>query len=180
MPGTGANGRVTKNDILNYLPNRGQHAAASVATPAPVTAAPAATPKAASAPQQASALAVSVSLSNVEIIEMDRMRKLIAEHMVMSKHTSPHVTSFVEADVTNIVLWREKTKKAFEKRENEKLTFTPIFIDAVCKAIKDFPHINASIDGTRVIVKKDMNIGMAAALPTGNPYCTGLLKMRIG
>ena len=103
-----------------------------------------------------------------EIIEMDRMRKLISEHMVMSKHVSPHVTSFVEADVTNIVQWREKIKGEFEKREKEKLTFTPIFIEAVAKAIKDYPMVNVSVDGTKIIVRKNINIGMAAALPTGN------------
>jgi 2-oxoglutarate dehydrogenase E2 component (dihydrolipoamide succinyltransferase) len=99
---------------------------------------------------------------------MDRMRKLIADHMVMSKHTSPHVTSFVEADVTNIVIWRDKMKHVFDKREGEKLTFTPIFIEAVARAIKDFPMINISVDGTKIIVKKDINIGMATALPSGN------------
>jgi len=99
---------------------------------------------------------------------MDRMRKLIADHMVMSKHTSPHVTSFVEADVTNIVNWRNKNKKSFEQNEGEKLTFTPIFMEAVVKAIKDFPGVNASVDGTNVILRKDINIGMAAALPSGN------------
>ena len=96
------------------------------------------------------------------------MRKLIADHMVMSKHTSPHVTSFVEADVTNIVMWREKVKKSFEKRENEKITYTPVFIEAIVKAIKDYPMINVSVDGTKIIVKKNINIGMAAALPSGN------------
>jgi 2-oxoglutarate dehydrogenase E2 component (dihydrolipoamide succinyltransferase) len=105
---------------------------------------------------------------NDEIVEMDRMRKLIAEHMVNSKHTSPHVTSFVEADVTNIVNWRNKTKKSFEQNEGEKLTFTPIFMEAVVKAIKDFPGVNAQVDGDRIIMKKDINIGMAAALPSGN------------
>jgi 2-oxoglutarate dehydrogenase E2 component (dihydrolipoamide succinyltransferase) len=105
---------------------------------------------------------------NVEIVEMDRMRKLISEHMVMSKHTSPHVTSFVEADVTNLVKWRDAVKSAFEKKEKEKITFTPIFIEAICKSIRDFPMINVSVDGTRIIVKKNINIGMAAALPSGN------------
>jgi len=99
---------------------------------------------------------------------MDRMRKLIADHMVMSVQTSPHVTSFVEADVTNMVLWRDRVKKSFEKRENEKITFTPIFVEAVTKAIKDFPMINVSVNGTQIIKKKDINIGMAAALPSGN------------
>ncbi len=105
---------------------------------------------------------------NVEIIEMDRMRKLIADHMVRSKHTSPHVTSFTEADVTNMVMWREKVKKDFEKREGSKLTFTPLFIEAIVRCIKKFPMINSSLDGTSIIVKKDINIGMATALPTGN------------
>jgi 2-oxoglutarate dehydrogenase E2 component (dihydrolipoamide succinyltransferase) len=99
---------------------------------------------------------------------MDRMRKLIADHMVMSKHVSPHVTSFVEADVTNLVRWREKVKKEFEKREGEKITFTPIFIEALVKAIKDFPMINISLSGTQIIKRKNINIGMAAALPSGN------------
>lgn len=105
-----------------------------------------------------------------EIIEMDRMRKIIADHMVMSKHVSPHVTSFVEADVTNVVLWREKVKKQFEKRENQKITFTPIFIECIVKAIKDFPMINVSVDETqtKIIKRKNINIGMAAALPSGN------------
>ena len=105
---------------------------------------------------------------NDEVIEMDRMRKLIADHMVMSKHVSPHVTSFVEADVTNMVLWREKIKGAFEKKEGEKITFTPVFIEAVVRYIRDFPIINVSVDGTRIIRHKDINIGMAVALPTGN------------
>jgi 2-oxoglutarate dehydrogenase E2 component (dihydrolipoamide succinyltransferase) len=166
LAGSGANGRVTKNDLLAYLPNRGAQSASATApviasapvvvnTPAPALKAPVSAP------------AVSVS-GNVEIIEMDRMRKLIADHMVMSKHTSPHVTSYVEADVTNLVLWRDKIKKTFEKRENEKITFTPIFIEAVARAIKDFPMINVSVDGTKIIIKKDINIGMAAALPSGN------------
>jgi 2-oxoglutarate dehydrogenase E2 component (dihydrolipoamide succinyltransferase) len=99
---------------------------------------------------------------------MDRMRKLIADHMVMSKHTSPHVTSFVEVDVTNIVNWRNRIKDDFKKKTGENITYTPIFIEAVAKAIRDFPLINVSVDGTRIIVKKEINIGMAAALPTGN------------
>jgi len=99
---------------------------------------------------------------------MDRMRKMIAEHMVMSVHTAPHVTSFVEADVTNIVLWRNKNKKQFEQKEGEKLTFTPIFIEAVAQALRDFPMVNSSINGDQIVVKKDINIGMATALPSGN------------
>ncbi|MGZ3880620.1 MAG: dihydrolipoamide acetyltransferase family protein, partial [Flavisolibacter sp.] len=105
---------------------------------------------------------------NVEIIEMDRMRKLIADHMVRSKHTSPHVTSFTEADVTNLVMWRDKVKKEFEKREGTKITFTPLFIEAIVRCIKKFPLVNSSVDGDRIIIKKDINIGMATALPSGN------------
>ncbi len=167
ISGTGQNGRVTKSDILAYVENRGkQPVVAPVVTPssngtaAKVTetaAAPAARPKA--------AIAVG---PNDEIIEMDRMRKLISEHMVMSKHTSPHVTSFVEADVTNIFQWRERVKKEFEKKNGTKLTFTPIFIEALVRAIKDFPMINVSLDGDKIIKRGDINIGMAAALPTGN------------
>jgi len=104
----------------------------------------------------------------VEIVEMDRMRKLIADHMVMSKHTSPHVTSFVEVDMTNVVLWRNRIKDSFKKQYGENITFTPIFIEAVARAIRDFPMINSSVDGTRILVKKDINIGMAAAMPSGN------------
>jgi len=105
---------------------------------------------------------------NVEIIEMDRMRKLIADHMVRSKHTSPHVTSFTEADVTNLVMWRDKVKKDFEKREGTKITFTPLFIEAIVRCIKKFPLINSSVDGNNIIVKKDINMGMATALQNGN------------
>ncbi len=163
LPGTGANGRITKNDLLAYLPNKGKiNAAAAVTEQKPTvkeTAAPATT-----TPHKP---AISVNAGD-EIIEMDRMRKLIAEHMVASVQTSPHVTSFVEADVTNLVLWREKNKKQFEKREGEKLTFTPMFIEALVKTIKDFPMINVSLDGTKIIKRKNIHIGMAAALPTGN------------
>lgn len=173
IPGTGQGGRVTKNDILDYMAHRG-NGSAQVASPA-VVAAPAATsaptpvPTPASAPPSAAPKKAAIAIGpNDEIIEMDRMRKLIAEHMVMSKQTSPHVTSFVEADVTNIVLWREKVKKQFEAKEKTKLTYTPIFIEAIVKAIKDFPMINVSVDGDRIIKRGDINIGMAAALPSGN------------
>jgi len=152
--GTGMNQRVTKNDLLQYVEKRKSGGAQP-------------TVSSMSTPYVATSPSASVS-GNVEIIEMDRMRKLIADHMVMSKHTSPHVSSFVEADVTNIVLWREKMKASFEKHEGEKLTFTPLFIEAIVKAIKDFPMINVSVDGTKIIVKKDINIGMATALPSGN------------
>lgn len=172
IQGTGAQGRVTKQDILSYLPNRGHQTAtvtapqtASVQSQAQAQPAQQATPAPSSNGHSKPAVWMG---PNDEIIEMDRMRKLIADHMVNSKHTSPHVTSFVEADVTNLVMWREKIKKQFEKREGEKLTFTPLFIEAVVKAIKDFPMINVSIDGSKIIVRKNINIGMAAALPSGN------------
>ena len=164
IAGTGAEGRVTKRDILAFVQNKGNISA-------PISAS---TNNSAS---QASKPAVSTSVpprppvsmsGGDEIIEMDRMRKLIADHMVMSKHTSPHVTSFVEADVTNMVVWRDKAKKVYEKREGEKITFTPMFIECVARAIKDFPMINVSVDGNNIIKRKNINIGMAAALPTGN------------
>ena len=229
IPGTGAEGRLTKDDLLNYIQNRHQAAptagaAPSAETPAgpvkqdieevtesapvieapkPFTttetpafvahvkettepdivieateAAPMAEPKPAPVPgkptpapepvkQGPAQSGVSMSGTD-EIIEMDRMRRLIADHMVMSKHTSPHVTSFVEADVTNLVLWRNKIKNAFEKREGEKITFTPIFIEAVVRAIKDLPMINIQVNGTQIIKKKEINISMATALPSGN------------
>ncbi len=160
IPGTGNEGRVTKKDILNYVANR---SAAPVA-PAPVNATPAATPVAAS-PAPASSV---VASGNVELVEMDRMRKLIADHMVRSKATSPHVTSFTEADVTNIVKWRDANKAKFEKQYGEKITFTPIFIEAIANCIRKYPMINASVDGNTIIIKKDINIGMATALPSGN------------
>jgi 2-oxoglutarate dehydrogenase E2 component (dihydrolipoamide succinyltransferase) len=166
LPGTGQDGRVTKGDILNYVKTRG---VAPVAASAPVqTAAPAPTPQAPVAQPSTNNSAPSSISGNVEVIEMDRMRKLIAEHMVRSKATSPHVTSFAEADVTNLVKWRDKVKKNFEKREGEKITFTPIFVEAVAKALKEFPFVNASVDGTSIILKKDINVGMATATPSGN------------
>lgn len=167
IAGTGMDGRVTKKDILNHLSNRSASAAAPAA--APVAAAPAVS-QAPAAPKAAPVIqSPKIQMwEGDEIIEMDRMRKLISDHMVMSKHTSPHVTSFVEADVTTIVNWRNKVKNTFEKREGEKITFTPIFIEALVKAIKDFPMINISVDGTNIIKRKQINIGMAAALPSGN------------
>jgi 2-oxoglutarate dehydrogenase E2 component (dihydrolipoamide succinyltransferase) len=217
IPGTGAEGRLTKDDILLYVKTRkpGATSQATGAPPSPpqtqqplrpsemleqpkfITSAtpniptvipPAEIPKAqAPAPEQAkpqqapqttataTASATPISQPTAaktnggdEIIEMDRMRKLIADHMVASVHTSPHVCSFVEVDVTNMVQWRDKVKASFEKREGTKITFTPIFVEAVAKAIKDFPMINVSVNGTHIIKKKDINIGMAAALPSGN------------
>jgi 2-oxoglutarate dehydrogenase E2 component (dihydrolipoamide succinyltransferase) len=169
MPGTGKEGRVTKADILAYVSNRGNQPAV-VATPAaPVAAAPAAVSAPAAAAPAKVEVKSSVSLNpGDEIIEMDRVRKLIADHMVMSKHTSPHVTSFVEADVTNLVNWRNRVKDSFKKREGENITFTPIFIEAVAKAIKDFPMINVSVDGSSIIKRKNINVGMAVAQQNGN------------
>ncbi len=157
ISGSGQDGRVTKSDILTYIQNRGK---GQVTTPTISI-------------QQTESTPVSKASSpsingDFEIIEMDRMRKLIAEHMVRSKHTSPHVTSFVEVDVTDMVQWRDKIKDVFHKKYGEKITFTPIFIEAVVKAIRDFPMINVSVDGDRIILKRNINIGMAAALPSGN------------
>lgn len=161
IAGSGKDGRVTKQDILSFLPKRGKSAVSN------------GTQQQQTQPQQQKPVieiksAPVTSMAGDEIIEMDRMRKLIADHMVMSKHVSPHVTSFAEADVTNMVMWRERVKKEFEKKEGEKITYTPIFIDAVCKAIRDFPMVNVSVDGTKIIVRKNINIGMATALPSGN------------
>jgi len=168
IQGSGLEGRVTKQDVIDYLSKRnsaqdkpdntGQSVAGSES---PVSSSSRPATVSSSGP-------VSSVSGGDEIIEMDRMRKLIAEHMVMSKQTSPHVTSFVEADVTNLVAWRDRVKGSFEKREGEKITFTPIFIEAVAKAIKDLPMINISVNGTQIIKKRDINIGMAAALPSGN------------
>ncbi len=177
IEGTGAEGRVSKRDILQYVTNkrsgggRKTEEAVQKAEERPRVeerkemVIPMHKVEAKEEPQNN---ALTTYGGNVEVMEMDRMRKLIADHMVRSKHTSPHVTSFTEADVTNLVMWREKTKKEFEKREGAKLTFTPLFIEAVVKCIKRFPLINSSVDGTKIIVKKDINIGMATALPNGN------------
>jgi 2-oxoglutarate dehydrogenase E2 component (dihydrolipoamide succinyltransferase) len=153
--GTGSNSRVTKKDILSYLKSRKDEKIISFPTKETNTKLDSPKPM------------YNVSGSD-EIIQMDRMRKLIADHMVNSVQTAPHVTSFVEADVTNLVLWRNKIKNQFQEKEGEKLTFTPIFIEAVAKAIRDFPLVNSSIDGDNIIVKNNINIGMATALPSGN------------
>jgi 2-oxoglutarate dehydrogenase E2 component (dihydrolipoamide succinyltransferase) len=161
ISGSGKDGRVTKDDILNYIKNKGNNVAAT-----PVAAQPVAKPVVETV---ASTQAVPVSVNGGdEIIEMDRMRKLISKYMVESVQTSAHVQSFIEVDVTNIVKWRDKVKNAFEKREGEKLTFTPIFMEAVAKALKDFPGMNISVEGDYIIKKKNINLGMAAALPNGN------------
>lgn len=164
ISGSGNEGRVTKADIMKYLETRGQQAQTSVA--ASNTKAPKAAPVKAAAPASKAA-PVSVNGED-EIIEMDRMRKLISGYMVQSLQTSAHVQSFIEVDVTSIWDWREKYKNAFEKREGEKLTFTPIFMEIVAKALKDFPMMNISVEGDYIIKKKNINLGMAAALPNGN------------
>lgn len=172
IKGTGQEGRVTKADILAYVANPTKQVASAASTPAAVeTKTTSSTPLINAGENTVIVNRPAVSLmAGDEIIEMDRMRKIIADNMVMSKHVAPHVTSYVEADVTNLVLWREKVKKEFEKKEGEKLTYTPLFIEAVAKAIKDFPLINISVDqsGSKIIKRKAINIGMAAALPTGN------------
>ena len=168
LPGTGKEGRVTKADILDFVANRGNGV---VSAPAPATASSTEVSYLPVSNQTPAKVEVKSSVSlnpGDEIIEMDRVRKMIADHMVMSKHTSPHVTSFVEADVTNLVNWRNRVKDSFKKREGENITFTPIFIEAVAKAIKDFPMINVSVDGSSIIKKKSINIGMAVAQQNGN------------
>ncbi|MDV4022499.1 2-oxoglutarate dehydrogenase [Elizabethkingia anophelis] len=157
IKGSGLEGRITKEDILAYLSNRGNAATTSTTTPV----------AAKSSPVSAPTSTIPVAAGD-EIVPMDRMRKIIAENMVKAKQIAPHVTSFIETDVTNVVKWRNKHKSAFEKREGEKLTFMPIFIKAVVKAIQDFPLINVSVDGDKIIKKKNINIGMATALPDGN------------
>jgi len=166
IKGTGQDGRVTKADILAYVANPNKQKASTTTTTSTTTA-PANTGGSGTITINRPAVSL---MAGDEIIEMDRMRKIIADNMVMSKHVSPHVTSYVEADVTAMVQWREKVKKEFEKKEGEKITFTPLFIEAVAKAIKDFPMINVSVDqtGSKIIKRKSINIGMAAALPSGN------------
>jgi 2-oxoglutarate dehydrogenase E2 component (dihydrolipoamide succinyltransferase) len=153
--GTGSNQRVTKKDILNYVSlGKKSNSSEDIAK--------------ANQPIINTPKTLQTISGQDEIIEMDRMRKLIADHMVNSVNTAPHVTSFVEADVTNLVLWRNKTKKEFLEKEGEKLTFTPIFIEAIAKALRDYPLVNSSIDGDNIVIKSNINIGMATALPSGN------------
>lgn len=172
MEGTGNEGRVTKKDILQYVNDKknGRTPGSDGQTShQQYVAIPSSTQPMVIPMNKVEPSGTSTNYKgNVEVIEMDRMRRLIADHMVRSKHTSPHVTSFTEADVTNLVMWREKTKKEFEKREGTKITFTPLFIEAIVRCIKKFPLINSSLDGNNIIVKKDINIGMATALPNGN------------
>ena len=166
IAGSGKDGRLTKKDLLTYLEGgRAQSAPAPVAAPAPAAPAPAATAPAAPAATSAPSI---TPTPGAEIIEMDRMRKLIADHMVHSVHTSPHVTSFVEADMTGVVQWRNKVKNTFQQKHGEKITFTPIIMEAIVKAIQDFPMINVSVDGTKIMKHAHINVGMAAALPSGN------------
>lgn len=156
ISGSGKDGRIQKSDIFNYLKNRKYPIQSQPATSnqQPTTSYP--------------KPVIQFTEGKDRIIEMDRMRKMIADHMVYSKQTSPHVTSYIEVDVTNLVEWRNANKDVFQKKHNEKLTFTPIFVDAVAKGIADFPLINVSVDGKNIIVHKDINIGMATALPSGN------------
>lgn len=172
ISGSGQSGRVTKKDILAFIKNGGAatQAPAEVVTPATSTPAPV---KTAPVSNDGGFLSNIKEMNVVpgpddQIVEMDRMRKLIADHMVMSTHVSPHVTSYVEADVTNVWNWRKKVKNDFQKRENENITFTPIFMEAIVKAIKDFPGVNVSVSGTKIIQRAHINIGMATALPSGN------------
>jgi 2-oxoglutarate dehydrogenase E2 component (dihydrolipoamide succinyltransferase) len=165
IAGSGKDGRITKDDILNYIKNRGAQPSAIAATPAKTVEAVKVESVKSSPVQTVSPVSIN---GGDEIVEMDRMTKLIAGYMVASVQTSAHVQSFVEVDVTNIVKWREKNKNAFEKREGEKLTYTPIFMEAVAKALKDYPEMNISVDGEFIIKKKNINLGMAASLPNGN------------
>ncbi|MEY4887819.1 MAG: hypothetical protein RL767_1290 [Bacteroidota bacterium] len=170
--GSGQDGRVTKQDLLAFIAQRASGVQAMNSAPAAVGTAAVAAPSVSNSASMASMGGFKAPAPTIfpgdEIREMDRMRRLIADHMVMSKHVSPHVTSFVEADVTLIVQWRDRVKSAFEKREGERLTFTPIFMEAVVKAIKDFPNINVSVDGNNIVYHKPINLGMATALPSGN------------
>jgi 2-oxoglutarate dehydrogenase E2 component (dihydrolipoamide succinyltransferase) len=169
IAGTGENGRVRKADILNYLQQQKNKAAASVVVPQVEKMIEKVAEKTVENIVEKNIEKTAVRFSgDVEIIEMDRMRKLIAKHMVESKRISPHVTSFVEVDMTKVVQWRERNKKAFEAKYGTKITYTPIFVQAIVKAIKDFPQINASVEGDNLIIKKNINIGIAAALPNGN------------
>ena len=176
LKGSGQDGRVTKSDILDFVSNKSEANITSIKTESTTSVATITNPPAvASASSQLGGETIAGIKTPVitlnpgdEIVEMDRMRKLIADHMIMSVHVSPHVTSYVEADVTNIVNWRNKVKNEFQKREGESLTFTPIFMEAIAKAIKDFPGVNVSVSGTSIIVRKDINLGMATALPSGN------------
>lgn len=164
VKGSGKDGRLTKDDLLEYLKSRGSQPTTQAAAPKPAT-----TPASPEAPSRPAVKAPEVKAwDGDEVVEMDRMRKLIAENMVLSKQISPHVTSIVEADVTNLVLWRNKYKDKFEKKYGEKLTFMPVFTWAAAKALRDYPGINAAVSGTNIIYRKNVNVGIAVALPSGN------------
>ena len=165
IPGTGNEGRVTKHDLMEFLNGNNSQTNDVGEIKPDSSVSPLSQPE--KIENNFSTQSISAE-ENGDIVEMDRMRKLIADHMVMSKKVSPHVTSFVEADVTSIVIWRKRVKSEFEKRENNRLTFTPIFLEAVVRAIKDFPNINVSVDGNKIISHKSINLGMATALPNGN------------
>ena len=165
IPGTGNEGRVTKHDLMEFLNGNNSRTNDVGEIKLDSSVSPLSQPE--KIENNFSTQSISTE-ENGDIVEMDRMRKLIADHMVMSKKVSPHVTSFVEADVTSIVIWRKRVKSEFEKRENNRLTFTPIFLEAVVRAIKDFPNINVSVDGNKIISHKSINLGMATALPNGN------------
>jgi len=174
IPGSGKDGRVSKSDMINYLQNRSvsttQTSNTAETSSVKVEEAPKMenkieTPKETTQPKSTTKIP---NTGDVEIVEMDRMRKLISAHMTMSKSTSAHITSFVEADMTNIVNWRNSVKEDFKAREGQNITFTPIIIEAMAKAVKDFPMINVSVDGTNIHIHKNVNVGMAAALPDGN------------
>jgi len=154
IPATGQEGRLRKSDLFQYIEDGRPYKFAQPSVQQD--------PTAFRIPQ------LNLDKGKGKIVEMDRMRKLIADHMVYSKHTSPHVTAYVEADLTNMVNWRNENKVAFQEKYGERLTFTPLFVEAVAKAVKDFPNINASVDGNNIIIKEDINIGMATALPSGN------------
>lgn len=162
LNGTGAGGRLTKNDLLKYLEEKSQKKESSPSIVAPVI------DNLQKHQEEPSIIQTKSTNADVEIIEMDRMRKMISDHMIMSKNVSAHVTSFVEADVTNMVKWREKNKESFAKKFGEKITFTPLFIEAIVQALKDFPKINCSVENDKIHVFRNLNIGMAAALPNGN------------
>jgi 2-oxoglutarate dehydrogenase E2 component (dihydrolipoamide succinyltransferase) len=168
VPGTGQEGRVSKKDILSYIENkRTSHKPSAISQPMQVASEQPRNEQPILVPSNMQ-VSTSNQFGNVEVIEMDRMRKLISKHMIDSKHTSAHVTSFAECDVTSLVMWRERIKKDFEKREGEKITFTPLFIEAIVKSIKKYPWLSSSVEGDKIIIKKDLNIGMATALPNGN------------
>ena len=164
IPGSGTDGRVQKSDVFNYLKKRKYPIQSKPTTNVILSAVEGRQPTTSSYPKPK----INFTEGKDHIVEMDRMRKMIADHMVYSKQTSPHVTSYIEVDVTNLVNWRNENKENFQQKHNEKLTFTPVFVQAVAAAIQDFPMINVSVDDKKIIVHKDINVGMATALPNGN------------